>query len=187
MRRYILRIALYINVGLNCTLSDKLHFVGLKMLFCWTKNDRLNTGNVGLNYILSNFLLCKLHFLEKFPYSSGFLWTKTFSFVKSLFFGDKTIFWWIFEDIFRCENWTIFEKFQIASFWLVFDIVEHIPLCKLHFLKKNSYSGGFLLRKHYSLKSLFFREKFYSGEYPRTFSFVKIGFFLKIFKLKVFC
>jgi hypothetical protein len=32
----------------------KMHFVGLKMQFCRTKNVRLNIQNVGLNWFLSD-------------------------------------------------------------------------------------------------------------------------------------
>jgi hypothetical protein len=32
----------------------KIHFVGLKMQLCWTKNVRLNIRNVGLNWFLSD-------------------------------------------------------------------------------------------------------------------------------------
>jgi hypothetical protein len=36
----------------NCRI--KIHFVGLKMQFCWTKNVILNIRNVELNWFLSD-------------------------------------------------------------------------------------------------------------------------------------
>jgi hypothetical protein len=49
--------------------------------------------------ILSNFSVRKLHFLEKFPFLSGFLWTRHFSLWKVYFFGEKHIFWPGFERL----------------------------------------------------------------------------------------
>jgi hypothetical protein len=54
-----------------------------------------------LSKIANFWLVLKIveHFLEKILYFCGFYETKTFSFVKSLIFREKTIFWLLIYDV----------------------------------------------------------------------------------------
>jgi hypothetical protein len=55
-----------------------MHFVGLKIQFCWTKNVRLNIRNVGLNFISSDYRI-----------ENAFCWTKLNFFRLNCILSDK--------------------------------------------------------------------------------------------------